>query len=51
MGLRLKFNLVLFAVFVAGLSISAPADRLEDSWLDRLKETAAKISSALGHST
>jgi DNA-binding IclR family transcriptional regulator len=34
---------------VAGLSISAPADRLEDSWLDRLKETAAQISAALGH--
>jgi DNA-binding IclR family transcriptional regulator len=35
---------------VAGLSVSAPADRLEESWLDRVKETAAKISSALGHS-
>jgi DNA-binding IclR family transcriptional regulator len=34
---------------VAGLSISAPADRLEESWLDRLKETAAQISAALGH--
>ena len=34
---------------VAGLSISAPADRLEDSWLERLKETAAQISAALGH--
>lgn len=34
---------------VAGLSISAPADRLEESWLDRLQETAAQISSALGH--
>ena len=34
---------------VAGLSISAPADRLEEAWLDRLKETAAQISSALGH--
>ena len=35
---------------IAGLSISAPADRLEESWLDRLKETAATISAALGHS-
>lgn len=35
---------------IAGLSISAPADRLEESWLDRLKETAATISSELGHS-
>ncbi len=36
---------------VAGLSISAPADRLEESWLDRVKETAARISAALGHSS
>lgn len=35
---------------VAGLSVSAPADRLEESWLERVKETAARISSALGHS-
>ena len=34
---------------VAGLSISAPADRLEESWLERLRATAAQISSALGH--
>ena len=34
---------------VAGLSISAPADRLEETWLERLKETAAQISAALGH--
>lgn len=34
---------------VAGLSISAPADRLEEGWLDRLKATAAQISQALGH--
>ncbi len=34
---------------VAGLSISAPADRLEESWLERLKETAAQISTALGY--
>jgi len=34
---------------VAGLSISAPADRLEETWLDRVKETAARISAALGH--
>ena len=36
---------------VAGLSISAPADRLEDAWLERLKVTAAQISAALGHRT
>jgi DNA-binding IclR family transcriptional regulator len=34
---------------VAGLSISAPADRLEESWLDRVRSTAAQISGALGH--
>jgi DNA-binding IclR family transcriptional regulator len=34
---------------VAGLSISAPADRLEESWADRLKATAQEISQALGH--
>ena len=34
---------------LAGLSISAPADRLEESWLDRLKGTAAQISVALGY--
>ena len=34
---------------VAGLSISAPADRLEESWLERVKATASQISSALGH--
>ncbi len=34
---------------VAGLSISAPADRLEEAWMERLKSTAAQISSALGH--
>ncbi len=37
------------ARLVAGLSISAPSDRLEEAWLDRLKETVAQISSALGH--
>jgi DNA-binding IclR family transcriptional regulator len=34
---------------LAGLSVSAPADRLEESWLDRVKATAAQISSALGY--
>ena len=34
---------------VAGLSISAPADRLEESWLERLRVTAAQISALLGH--
>jgi len=34
---------------LAGLSVSAPADRLEEGWLDRVKATAAQISSALGY--
>ena len=34
---------------VAGLSISAPADRLEEAWLERLRATAAEISARLGH--
>ena len=34
---------------VAGLSISAPADRLDDGWLPRLQQTANQISAALGH--
>jgi len=33
---------------VAGLSISAPADRLDDGWLPKLQATANEISSALG---
>ena len=33
---------------VAGLSISAPADRLDDGWLPRLQATAAEISELLG---
>jgi DNA-binding IclR family transcriptional regulator len=34
---------------LAGLSISAPADRLEDGWVERVKATAAQISTALGY--
>jgi IclR family transcriptional regulator, carbohydrate utilization repressor len=34
---------------LAGLSISAPADRLEESWLERVRQTAAQISAALGY--
>ena len=34
---------------VAGLSVSAPADRLEESWMERVKTTATQISLALGH--
>ena len=34
---------------VAGLSISAPADLLQDDWIDRLCATAAGISASLGY--
>ena len=34
---------------VAALSVSAPADRLEESWADRVLGTAAQISAALGY--
>lgn len=33
---------------VAGLSISAPADRLDEGWLPKLQATASEISTALG---
>ena len=36
---------------IAGLSISAPADRLEEHWLAKLQATANEISSALGYKT
>jgi IclR family transcriptional regulator, carbohydrate utilization repressor len=34
---------------VAGLSISAPADRLDDTWLAKLQATTDDISTALGY--
>jgi DNA-binding IclR family transcriptional regulator len=34
---------------VAGLSISAPADFVQDNWIDLLCKTAAQISTALGY--
>lgn len=34
---------------IAGLSISAPADRLDERWLAKLTATAAAISAALGY--
>jgi DNA-binding IclR family transcriptional regulator len=34
---------------VAGLSISAPANRIDESWLPKLQATAARISAALGY--
>jgi len=33
---------------VAGLSISAPAERLQDEWIQRLRDTAVQISESLG---
>lgn len=37
------------SMLVAGLSISAPADRLEEHWLPKLQATANQISAALGY--
>ncbi|VCU72187.1 HTH-type transcriptional repressor AllR [Pigmentiphaga humi] len=34
---------------IAGLSISAPADRMQDAWITALVDTAAQISDALGY--
>ncbi len=34
---------------VAGLSLSAPTERMQDTWISDLQATAAKISAALGH--
>jgi DNA-binding IclR family transcriptional regulator len=34
---------------VAGLSISAPADRLDEGWLPKLQATTQVISQALGY--
>jgi DNA-binding IclR family transcriptional regulator len=34
---------------IAGLSISAPADRLDESWVTKLQATAREISTALGY--
>lgn len=34
---------------VAGLSISAPAGRLDESWVEKLKATALEISKAMGY--
>ena len=35
---------------IAGLSISSPSSRMEDSWMPRLKDTAKEISKTLGFS-
>jgi DNA-binding IclR family transcriptional regulator len=35
---------------VAGLSISAPADRHKPGWAEALQVTAARIGTALGYS-
>ena len=37
------------AKLIAGLSVSAPADRLEESWGERVRSTATLISALLGH--
>jgi IclR family transcriptional regulator, carbohydrate utilization repressor len=39
------------AKLIAGLSISAPADRLDEAWLPKLHATALQISETLGFSS
>jgi DNA-binding IclR family transcriptional regulator len=39
------------AKLIAGLSISAPADRLDEAWLPKLQATALQISQTLGFSS
>lgn len=34
---------------VAGLSISAPSDRLDEGWIEKLRQTADEISASLGY--
>jgi DNA-binding IclR family transcriptional regulator len=34
---------------VAGLSVSAPSDRLDPAWSDRVRQTAEQISRAMGY--
>ena len=34
---------------LAGLSISAPADRLDEAWIAKLQATTQEISASLGH--
>ena len=34
---------------VAGLSVSAPSDRLDPAWASRVRETAQQISRAMGY--
>jgi DNA-binding IclR family transcriptional regulator len=34
---------------VAGLSVSAPSDRLDPAWATRVRETAERISRAMGY--
>jgi len=36
---------------IAGLSVSAPSDRLDKTWAAQVRQTAEKISRAIGHQT
>jgi DNA-binding IclR family transcriptional regulator len=36
-------------MLVAGLSVSAPSDRLNKTWAAQVRQTADKISRAIGH--
>ena len=34
---------------IAGLSISAPAHRIDESWTEKLRDAASQISTAIGY--
>lgn len=36
---------------IAGLSVSAPSERMQDEWIEELRSTASRISARLGHSS
>jgi len=36
-------------IIVAGLSLSAPSERMQDAWIEDLSATAARISASLGY--
>jgi DNA-binding IclR family transcriptional regulator len=38
----------VIVLLVAGLSVSAPVDRLQVAWASRVRETAEAISRAMG---
>ena len=46
---RILASFWLAIALVAGLSISAPAERLDAEWLPKIRATALEISTGLGY--